>query len=257
LIKFFPKADGLFAHTTMEVIPVIDLKDGVVVHARMGVRSEYAPIKSPLSATSRPNDVARGLLSIFPFKNFYVADLDAIEQKGDNNASLRHLRVEYPDVGFWVDAGIADVHSAERWLEAGYGHLVLGSETQQGTKLFHHLCRDERIILSLDFRGDAFLGPASLLSEAKIWPQKIIVMSLARVGSASGPDLSRLTAIQSQVPSRQVYAAGGVRDADDLVLLAQAGIAGALVATSLHNGKLTGAQVARLSGSARPPRTGA
>jgi phosphoribosylformimino-5-aminoimidazole carboxamide ribotide isomerase len=39
-----------------------------------------------------------------------------------------------------------------------------------------------------------------------------------------------------------------VRDANDLASLAQAGIAGALVATSLHNGKLTGAQIARLSG---------
>ncbi|MFZ2076604.1 MAG: HisA/HisF-related TIM barrel protein [Xanthobacteraceae bacterium] len=45
-----------------------------------------------------------------------------------------------------------------------------------------------------------------------------------------------------------MYAAGGVRDANDLALLARVGIAGALVATSLHNGKLTGAQIARLSG---------
>jgi len=231
----------------MEVIPVIDLRDGVVVHARMGIRSEYAPIISPLSPTSRPNDVARGLLSIFPFKNFYVADLDAIEQKGDNNAALRYLRTEYPDLGFWVDAGIENVLQAERWLEGGYGHLVLGSETQQDNQLIFHLCRNERTILSLDFRGDAFLGPASLLTETKTWPQKIIVMSLARVGSASGPDIDRLTAINSRAPNRQIYAAGGVRDADDLVLLARAGIAGALVATSLHNGKLTGAQIARLS----------
>src|SRR5262244_2140243 len=102
--------------TIMEVIPVIDLKDGVVVHARMGMRSAYAPIKTPLSPTSRPTDVARGLLSIFPFKQFYVADLDAIEHKGDNNAALKQLSAEYPDLVFWVDAGIADVHDAERWL---------------------------------------------------------------------------------------------------------------------------------------------
>jgi phosphoribosylformimino-5-aminoimidazole carboxamide ribotide isomerase len=60
--------------------------------------------------------------------------------------------------------------------------------------------------------------------------------------------MSRLTTIKSRVVDRQVYAAGGVRDANDLALLAQAGIAGALVATSLHNGKLTGAQIARPSG---------
>jgi phosphoribosylformimino-5-aminoimidazole carboxamide ribotide isomerase len=57
-----------------------------------------------------------------------------------------------------------------------------------------------------------------------------------------------LTTIKSRAVNRQVYAAGGVRDANDLALLAQAGIAGALVSTSLHNGKLTGTQIARLSG---------
>ncbi len=193
----------------MEVIPVIDLKDGVVVHARMGMRSAYAPIETPLSPTSRPNDVARGLLSIFPFGTFYVADLDAIENKGDNNAALRQLSVEFPDLVFWVDAGIADVHHAERWLEAGFGHLVVGSETQRDSELIRYLCRNNRTILS---------------------------------------DIDRLTTIKSRVVNRQVYAAGGVRDANDLASLAQAGIAGALVATSLHNGKLTGAQIARLSG---------
>jgi phosphoribosylformimino-5-aminoimidazole carboxamide ribotide isomerase len=60
--------------------------------------------------------------------------------------------------------------------------------------------------------------------------------------------MNRLATIQSQVVNRQVYAAGGVRDANDLALLSRVGIAGALVATSLHDGKLTGAQIARLSG---------
>jgi HisA/HisF family protein len=232
----------------MEVIPVIDLKDGAVVHARMGMRSAYAPIETPLSPTSRPTDVARGLLSIFPFKKFYVADLNAIENKDNNNAALKRLSLDFPELVFWVDAGIADVHHAQRWFEAGFGHLVVGSETQRDSDLIRFLCRNNRTILSLDFRGDAFLGPASLLNEANIWPTNVIVMTLARVGSASGPDMNWLTTIKSRAANRQVYAAGGVRDANDLASLAAAGIAGALVATSLHNGKLTGAQIARLSG---------
>jgi HisA/HisF family protein len=232
----------------MEVIPVLDLKGGLVVHARMGMRSDYAPIKTPLSPTSEPKQVARGLLSFFPFKAFYVADLDAIERRGDNSRALRELRAEYPNLAFWVDTGIADLRDAEPWLEADLGHLVLGSETQRDSELIRHLCRDTRAILSLDFRGDAFQGPISLLNDTNTWPEKIIVMALARVGSASGPDMNRLTDIKSRALTRQVYAAGGVRDVNDLALLARAGISGALVATSLHNGKLTGAQIARLSG---------
>jgi HisA/HisF family protein len=232
----------------MEVIPVLDLKGGIVVHARMGVRSAYAPIETPLSPTSEPSSVARGLLSIFPFKAFYVADLDAIEGNGDNTTALRALRTEFPDLAFWVDTGAADLRDAEAWLEGGLGHLVLGSETQRDSELIRSFCRDERIILSLDYRGDAFLGPASLLENVDAWPREIIVMALARVGSASGPDVNLLANIKLRAVGRRIYAAGGVRDANDLTSLARAGISGALVATSLHNGKLTGAQIARLSG---------
>lgn len=230
----------------MEVIPVIDLKGGVVVHARMGRRSEYRPLDTPLSPSSRPVDIARGLLSVHPFASFYIADLDAIERRGDNNAALLQLKNAFPDLVFWVDNGVADLGSAGRWLDAGLGCLVVGSETQQNGELIRHFRQDQRVILSLDFRGDAFMGPAALLGDADAWPSHVIVMTLARVGSAGGPDMERLAVIKDKAPGRRVYAAGGVRGADDLAALRQAGISGALVATCLHNGSLTGAQIARL-----------
>jgi HisA/HisF family protein len=230
----------------MEIIPVLDLKDGVVVHARMGQRDQYRPIETPLASSSRPADVARGLLSIHPFRTLYIADLDAIEGKGTNNGALAQLKNELPALTFWVDNGIADFGHAQQWLGSDLGHLVLGSETQKDGQLVRH-CRDnDHVVLSLDYRGDAFVGPAAIIDGVEAWPKKVIVMTLARVGSAAGPDLQRLAAIRSKAPEKQVYAAGGLRDAADLAALAEAGIAGALVATSLHNGTLTGAQIARL-----------
>lgn len=230
----------------MEVIPVLDLKDGAVVHARMGQRDQYRPITTPLSSTSNPIEVARGLLAVYPFRTFYIADLDAIAGTGDNNAAVAQLKAEFAGLTFWVDNGVADWASAQRWLDADLGHLVLGSETQRDEVLVRKLSRDDRIILSLDYRGDAFVGPEALLSDIDAWPSRVIGMTLARVGSAMGPDWTRLAAIKSSGRGRCVYAAGGVRDADDLIALAERGIAGALVASCLHNGTLAGAQIARL-----------
>jgi phosphoribosylformimino-5-aminoimidazole carboxamide ribotide isomerase len=230
----------------MQVIPVLDLKGGVVVHARMGQRDQYRPIETPLSPTSSPIDVACGLLSIYPFSNFYVADLDAIAGAGNNDAALTKLRAEFPQSTLWVDNGLADRASSERWLDCGLGHLVLGSETQKDETLLGLLGKDDRIILSLDYRGDDFVGPAPLLGNVDAWPSRIIAMTLARVGSRMGPDWARLEAIKNAGRGRHVYAAGGVRDADDLVTLAHLGIAGALVASCLHNRTLTGAQIAHL-----------
>jgi len=238
----------------MEVIPVLDLKGGVVVHARMGQRDQYRPIRTPLSATSNPADIVRGLLSIHPFKTFYIADLDAIESQGgnqrslprDNDTALARLRSEFPGLSFWVDNGIADPIRAQAWLDRDLGDLVLGSETQKDDALLRRLRGNARVILSLDFRGEAFMGPPALQHDTETWPGRIIVMTLARVGSGAGPDMDRLLAIKDKAPDKRVYAAGGIRAATDLAMLARAGIAGALVSSSLHDGSLTGAQIARL-----------
>jgi uncharacterized protein related to proFAR isomerase len=217
-----------------------------VVHAHMGRRDEYRPIETPLSPTSDPVDVARGLLRVHPFATLYVADLDAIARNGDNHAALARLRAAFPQVTLWVDNGICDCCSARDWLEAGWGQLVLGSETQRDCTVVHHLAGDARVVLSLDFRGPTFQGPRALLDDAACWPQKVIAMTLARIGSDAGPDLERLCAIRDAAPGRQVYAAGGVRDAADLVSLKRADIAGALVASSLHEGRLTGKDIGAL-----------
>jgi len=105
--------------------------------------------------------------------------------------------------------------------------------------LVRHLCGNDRIILSLDFRGRAFQGPAGLLGETRCWPRKVIVMTLARVGSGAGPAIDQLAAVVEIAGGRDIYAAGGVRDGADLAALRRAGVAGALVATSLHDGRLT------------------
>jgi len=231
----------------MELIPVLDLQGGVVVRARLGRRQDYRPIKTPLSPTSAPVDVMRGLLTIHPFAAAYVADLDAIAGRGDHHAALAALRAHCA-ISLWVDNGTADHGAARRFLATGVGRLVIGSESQRDLVLVREFAGDTRVALSLDFRDDQFVGPPALLADPGLWPARVIVMSLARIGGAAGPDLDRLKAIRAAAGlGRLVYAAGGVRDARDLTTLAQAGINGALVASCLHDGRLTKQDLAILS----------
>lgn len=230
----------------MEVIPVIDLKGGRVVRARMGQREKYQPIVTPLSATSHPLDVARGLLSLYPFQSLYIADLDAIERRGENAAAIDRLNAAFPDVMIWVDNGIAERDAADRWLASGQGRLVIGSEAQCDGRVARHFVDNDRVALSLDFRGASFQGPTELLVNPGFWPRRVIVMTLERVGSEAGPDLGRISHIGSVASGRKMYAAGGVRGIDDVSALKQAGVAGALVASCLHDGRLTADDLDRL-----------
>jgi phosphoribosylformimino-5-aminoimidazole carboxamide ribotide isomerase len=231
---------------SMQIIPVLDLKAGTVVRARLGERAHYRPIETPLARTSDPVDVARGLLSLYPFDALYVADLDAIEGRHGHDAVLAQVAAAFPHLRLWVDNGICQLPRASDWLALRLGDLVLGSESQTDAALVRALAGDARIALSLDFRGGDFQGPPELLADPACWPQRVIVMTLARVGSGAGPDLERLASVQAAAPGKSLYAAGGVRDAADLTELKGRGIAGALVATALHDGRLNGLGLARL-----------
>lgn len=229
----------------------------MVVRARMGQRDHYRPIETPLSPTSRPADVARGLLSVFPFRTIYLADLDAIEGRGDNTGILAQLRRDCPEVTFWVDSGIVDGDQAARWLEAGLGHLVLGTESLADREPLRRFAAHERVILSLDFGMEGFRGPSAVLDDPSLWPRRVIAMTLARVGSGAGPDFGILKCIRDMGSDRLLYAAGGVRDPADLAALDRAGVAGALVATALHDGRLGRADLERFSRRIPPePGTG-
>ncbi|MFM7083553.1 MAG: HisA/HisF-related TIM barrel protein, partial [Hyphomicrobium sp.] len=94
-------------------------------------------------------------------------------------------------------------------------------------------------ILSLDFRGDTFLGPPFLLKEISLWPETIIVMCLERVGCNRGPDLKKIEWVLQQAGSlKKIYAAGSIRNSEDLFSLKKSGVAGALIATALHDGQI-------------------
>lgn len=229
----------------MEIIPVIDLQGGLVVRARHGDRASYHPIETPLSATSEACDVVTGLLSLHPFETLYVADLDAIEARGDGTPQIDAISQRFPRLALWIDNGCFDLGAAESLLAARpRASLVLGSESQRDSALVRALSRHPRIVLSLDFRGDAFLGPPALVADAENWPDRLIAMTLARVGSGAGPDFARFAELAARAGRRSVYMAGGLRGRADLAAIAASGAAGILVASALHDGRLSPADLA-------------
>jgi phosphoribosylformimino-5-aminoimidazole carboxamide ribotide isomerase len=239
----------------VHIVPVIDLKDGAVVRARHGERAFYRPIETPLSRTSDPLDIVRGLLSLHPFRTLYVADLDAIEERGDARHVLREVTKAFPQLELWVDNGCCHVEAAREFLLGTRHTLVLGSESQRDCGLLNACGADPRIILSLDFGSERFCGPEALLRSPALWPGRIIVMTLTRVGSAAGPDFDRYLEIKSRAEDRQVYLAGGVRSRDDIERLETIGAAGVLVASALHDGSLTAADLAAAE-RVKPPSGG-
>lgn len=218
----------------MQVIPVIDLKSGVAVHAVKGQREKYRPLRSGLCDSPEPLAVMHGLLRLHPFRAVYVADLDALTSTGDNFAIIHQLIHAFPDVEFWVDRGWP-----KEELNLPTNQVpVLGSESMNPARLNQLSRWQDSAILSLDFFGDNYAGPRALLNTPELWPPRVILMTLARVGSNAGPHWPQLSQCLARHPQCHWIAAGGIRHADDLRQLEQLGIHAVLVASALHRGQL-------------------
>ena len=70
--------------------------------------------------------------------------------------------------------------------------------------------------------------------------RRMIVLDLARVGIGEGTGTEKLCArLTAAHPSLEVIAGGGVRGPEDLRRLTGCGVRTALVASALHDGRLT------------------
>ncbi len=234
----------------MDLIPVIDVAHGQVVRALKGERSAYRPIETPIAATADPADLARGLAKLFPFRTLYLADLDGIEGRGRNKHLVPALSHVLPGVEIWIDAGTGSRGAARAVLAAPVATLVVGSESIETTRVWTDIAAEApgRTVLSLDFRHDEFMGPDSLLGDSSLWPSRVIVMTLDRIGANAGPDFQKLADIVSRAEGRRVYAAGGVRNRADLDALRKIGVKGALLASALHSGKISAGDLKEVAG---------
>lgn len=229
-----------------QLIPVIDLMGGQVVRGVRGDRRAYRPIDSALCASSDPVTVARKLCAHCAARRLYVADLDALMGGAPQLELLRVLLRAVQGVDeLWLDGGFADAPQALAAIEsfAPDGERVVpvfGSESLHSREALAR-CFDRgtavgaRAVLSLDRRDGQRLDAAGCWDAPDLWPRRVIVMTLERVGSGAGPDLQTLQEVAAKAPQAQLIGAGGLRSASDLALAGEAGACAWLVASALHD----------------------
>src|SRR5437868_7092560 len=111
---------------TVRVIPVIDIMAGQVVRAVGGDRGHYQPLKSALTNSAAPIDVARALMEKTGAAELYLADLDAIA--GQKPAWTIYEGLKTVAKNLWIDAGVRSATDAIRIRRTG-AIVVAGLET--------------------------------------------------------------------------------------------------------------------------------
>jgi phosphoribosylformimino-5-aminoimidazole carboxamide ribotide isomerase len=230
------------------IVGVIDLLDDRAVHASGGDRSQYQPVVLGDGEEGAPGGLARFYTEQLGLNDVYVADLQAITGRQWQVDRIREIAAVTPTL--WLDAGIATPDAAARARSLGASRVVVGLETIPSLDALADLCATPDggdVVLSLDLRAGRVLAhsdvsgltPEAIAVHAEAaGVRTIIVLDVARVGSANGCDVELMAAVRHAAPSVTLLAGGGIRDADDVRRLIDVGCDGILAATGLMNGRL-------------------
>jgi phosphoribosylformimino-5-aminoimidazole carboxamide ribotide isomerase len=226
-----------------------------VVQGLRGERQGYQAVSSGLVAGCDPLTLARALCRECQGRTVYVADLDAIAGTGDHLETVRELR-DRLGAEQWVDAGVRGAEGAARLLQAGAARVIVGTETLLDLgdlRVLRDALTAEQLIVSLDVGDQGVLSRCPALSArapldalellAAEGATEVILLALTQVGTGAGPDVETLREARTTFPHLRLIAGGGVRDPEDLRRLAAAGADGVLLATALHRGWITAADV--------------
>lgn len=222
------------------IIFVIDILNGNAVHAIRGERSKYMPVHdSRICSSSDPLEIVREVMP----KEVYIADLDRLQQKGDNFDLIKKISGMKKTM---ADIGAENMDDVKHGLELA-DTLIVGTETasmeliKSAAAVF-----PGKINVSIDIKDGKVLTNdqdmrkeplAVVRSLNEINIRDIIILNLKNVGTSVGIDSEFLKDIV-RISKHNILVGGGIRDMDDIRTLEEIGVSGALVATALHNGNI-------------------
>jgi phosphoribosylformimino-5-aminoimidazole carboxamide ribotide isomerase len=193
--------------------------------------------------------------------SLYLADLDAIG--GQPPCFALFEEIVSLGIHLLVDAGIRDVDTAAPLLDLDKSSstLVVGLETVRGPRELAEIvvrAGADRVIFSLDlFDGRprtaapiawASDDPRDLAREAiEQGVRTMILLDLSRVGTGRGLGTETLVAsVRREHRGVRIILGGGIATTDEVMVLRNAGAAGVLVGSAIHDGRIGAADLARL-----------
>jgi phosphoribosylformimino-5-aminoimidazole carboxamide ribotide isomerase len=253
------------------VVPVLDLMIGQIVLAIAGNRDAYRPVNSRLTHSSQPLDVAQAIFNQTGCDCLYLADIDSFA--GANLNWTVYNQLLNRGFGLWVDSDwitknrfdqIADKIDQPEKLK-----VIVSSETLSDPSQFDRFndLIEQKIqpIFSLDRKGNSVITQPGELSETPMLElvrmaydrgvRDLIVLDLDAVGTMNGVTCETdglfpmIQEISSELQDLRLISGGGVRDASDVQALLDAGCQHVLVASAIHDCRLTPDDVAYLQPS--------
>jgi phosphoribosylformimino-5-aminoimidazole carboxamide ribotide isomerase len=243
---------------SFELIPAIDLLDGVCVRLAQG-RYDAATVYEPDAAAQARRFASHAIARL------HVVDLDGARAGEPRNGDAVRAIVDAAGrVPVQLGGGLRSLEAVERALATGVDRVVLGTAALRDPALVRDAAArfPGRVAVGLDAR-DGRVAVEGWLDTSEAQARDVarrfedagvaalVYTDIARDGMLSGPNLEATAALAEAVRI-PVILSGGVSGVDDVVAAARrGGIAGAIVGRALYTGALElGPALERLRGLA-------
>ena len=228
----------------MQIWPAIDLLNGKCVRLEQGDYGRETVFSDD------PVSVARSFQEQGA-QHLHLVDLDGARDGRPTNHQTVGEIVRAVDMQCELGGGIRDESTIGNLLELGLDRLVLGTSALKRADWFRQMCDKypNKLVLGIDARDgmvatDGWLETSStpateLADDFRTSPLAAIVYTdIATDGMLAGPNLEAMASMQQHVHV-PVVASGGVTTAENVVDLAAAGLAAAIIGRALYAGTIT------------------
>ncbi len=232
----------------MIVFAAVDLQQGEVVQL-VGGRPENARVRwnDPVGVAQRWE--AAG------FRALHVIDLDAARGTGSNLDAVTRI-IGSVSLPVQVGGGVRESERARDLFTAGAARVITGTRALEDAAWLREISSEfpNRVVVAADVRGDVVLTRGWTEETAQRLPNvlaqlnelplaAVLITDVGREGQLTGIDA---TLFQRAVKTSRhaVFAAGGVAQREDLVVLREIGAAGAVLGMSLYTGAIRSSELA-------------
>ena len=231
----------------MQLIPAIDIKDGMCVRLKQGqMKDETVYDNDPVSVAARW--VSDGA------KRLHIVDLNgAISGKPINADIIHNIIVEYPDITVQVGGGIREEDTIQAYLDAGAKYVIIGTRAITTPHFVSDVCLEfpGHIIVGLDAKdgklatdGWSKLSHHDAIDMGRRFEDNgvssIIFTDISRDGMMSSVNIDSTVELCREI-TIPVIASGGITNLDDIKALCNVcdeGIEGAITGRAIYEGAL-------------------
>jgi phosphoribosylformimino-5-aminoimidazole carboxamide ribotide isomerase len=222
----------------MRIIFVLDIFDGLVVHALKGQREQYLPVDG-FSSVCNTSDALEIVKKLHP-EEVYAADLNRIRGIGDNFHVIKNVSEYCRTI---LSCGVRNAQEVSPGQKIA-DSVTIGCENADFNVISKacELADVSRMHVNIDLMDNKILTntkisltPLEAVKKLNDYPiNNLIIIDLTKVGTGSGINVGFLEDVIACSDHKLIFG-GGVRNMDDIELLSDIGVTGALVATGIHN----------------------